>query len=145
MDIKKRVDKYAKVSFTEFGEMEIWFNVPNMNKYKLVLESELKEPVTIIEQAMRITYLATSALYTEGIKMLNDFQVPVPEESSFLNVCFFDEKMNEITEENFVDIAFAEAYYFVGEIKGSKYVIRSKFDIKNNDSSTSLIKYYHPD
>lgn len=143
MDIKKRVDKYAKVLFTYSGKMEILFNVPNMNKYKLVLEGEIKEPVTILEQAMKITYLATSALYTKGIELLNDFQLPVPEESSYLQVRFFDETMKRITEENIADIAFAEADYYVGRIDGSNYIIRSKYDIKNNDSSTVLIRSYY--
>lgn len=142
MDIKKRVDKYAKIVCTYSNFIEVLFSVPNMNRCKMVLESERDKPTTIEEYMMEITCLAKSVLYTEGIRLLHKAHIPVPEKSSYLQIRFFDEEMDRITDKNLADMSFAEADYNVDDKNGLSYIIQSKIDIKNNISiRTNLIRY----
>lgn len=142
MDIKKRVDKYAKIVCAYSNLIEVLFSVPNMNRSKMVLEGERDKPTTIEEYIMEITCLATFALYTEGIKLLNKAHIPVPEKSSYLQIRFFDEEMNRITDKNLADMSFAEADYNVEDKNGLNYIVQSKVDIKNNISiRTKLVRY----
>lgn len=142
MYIKKRVDKYAKIVCAYSNLIEVLFSVPNMNRSKMVLEGERDKPTTIEEYIMEITCLATFALYTEGIQLLNKAHIPVPEKSSYLQIRFFDEEMNRITDKNLTDMSFAEADYNVEDKNGLNYIVQSKVDIKNNISiRTKLVRY----
>lgn len=142
MDIKKRVDKYAKIVCAYSNRVEVLFSVPNMNRNKLVLENKREKPTTIEEYIMEITSLATLDLYTEGIRILHKAHIPVPEKSSYLQIRFFDEEMNRITDKNLTDMSFAEADYNVEDKNGLNYMVQSKIDIKNNISiRTNLIRY----
>lgn len=143
MDIKKRVDKYSKVLFTYSGNMEVLLSIPNMNKYTLTLNREdIKEPATVKDLILNMTASAVLELYEKGINLIRESKMAIPDKSSYLQIRFYDENKNRITESNVTEIAFAEATFLVLRKDKMNYVIRTKLDAKDVfTTNTSLIRY----
>lgn len=143
MDIKKRVDKYSKVLFSYSGNMEVLLSIPNMNKYTLTLNREdIKKPTTVKDLILNMTASAVLELYEKGMNLIRESRMIIPDKSSYLQIRFYDEDKNRITENNVTEIAFAEADFSVLMKDKMNYVIRTKIDAKDIFSAnTSLIRY----